>query len=178
MKIGVVSDNHFDEETLLQILEKENDVQLWIHCGDSQMQSTDELMQRFYAVRGNNDERSYPNELLVEIEKEKALVSHGHLYGIDFSANEICESAKLQGASIVFHGHTHIPRDIMVDGIRVINPGSTSWPRGLYDFGSYAIIDTKGEKAENWHVTFVSTQTWEPCSIELKIDKKRKWWQH
>ena len=31
---------------------------------------------------------------------------------------------------VVIHGHTHIPRNQVLDGIRYINPGSATRPRG------------------------------------------------
>lgn len=31
---------------------------------------------------------------------------------------------------VVVHGHTHVPRDETVDGIRYLNPGSACYPRG------------------------------------------------
>lgn len=31
---------------------------------------------------------------------------------------------------VVVHGHTHIPRDETVGGVRYVNPGSASYPRG------------------------------------------------
>lgn len=176
MKVVVVSDNHFNLEVLEMIIKRERDADCFIHCGDSQFHVTDPIMQHFISVRGNNDERNYAKEQIVVLGKARALVSHGDLYGIDFSTDEICESAKIQGASIVFHGHTHIPRDIIVDEVRIINPGSTSWPRGGFKEGTYAVVDVEGEDALEWNVQFVSTKTWDNCLIEQNVSHK-KWWQ-
>lgn len=35
-----------------------------------------------------------------------------------------------EGTQVVIHGHTHIPRNEVIDGIRYINPGSPTRPRG------------------------------------------------
>lgn len=173
MKVVVVSDNHFDLEVLETIIKREQDADLFIHCGDSQFNASDPIMQHFITVRGNNDEIHYKNEQIVSIGKTKVLVTHGHLYGIDFSTNEICESAQIQGAVAVFHGHTHIPRDITVDDIRIINPGSTSWPRGGFTEGTYAVIDAADNDVAEWDVQFISTKTWNKYPIEKKpINKK------
>ncbi|MGN0301297.1 MAG: metallophosphoesterase family protein [Anaerotardibacter sp.] len=32
--------------------------------------------------------------------------------------------------AVVIHGHTHVPRNEVIEGIHFINPGSTSYPRG------------------------------------------------
>lgn len=176
MKVVVVSDNHFNLESLEQILKREHDADLFIHCGDSQFHVTDPIMQHFITVRGNNDERHYENERLVSIGNVRVLVTHGDLYGIDFSTNEVCESAHIQKATAVFHGHTHIPRDITVDNIRIINPGSTAWPRGGFKEGTYAVIDATESDVAKWDVEFISTKTWETYPIETKPINK-KWWQ-
>lgn len=34
------------------------------------------------------------------------------------------------GTQVVIHGHTHIPRDERINGVRYLNPGSTRKPRG------------------------------------------------
>lgn len=34
-----------------------------------------------------------------------------------------------QDVQVVVHGHTHVPRDETVDGVRYVNPGSASYPR-------------------------------------------------
>lgn len=176
MKFGVVSDNHFDAETLEMIFEREKDVELWIHCGDSQFSPSHKLMEKCICVRGNNDEIRYENEQIVQIENTQVLVTHGHLYGIDYTDSEIVESALVQEADVVFHGHTHVPRDIMHEGVRIINPGSTSWPRGGFTFGTYAIIDTQKQQASQWDVTFISTKEWVPVDLKNQ-NKAKKWWQ-
>lgn len=35
-----------------------------------------------------------------------------------------------EDVQVVVHGHTHIPRNEVVDGVRILNPGSASHPRG------------------------------------------------
>lgn len=34
-----------------------------------------------------------------------------------------------EGIDVVIHGHTHIPRDEIIDGVRYLNPGSPTLPR-------------------------------------------------
>lgn len=46
-------------------------------------------------------------------------------------------------ADIVLVGHTHIPAEIEVEGIRVLNPGSCGQPRDGDPRASYAIYDTE-----------------------------------
>jgi putative phosphoesterase len=50
--------------------------------------------------------------------------------------------ARLEGieADIVCVGHTHVPMDLVVDGRRVINPGSVGQPRDGDPRAAYAII--------------------------------------
>lgn len=167
MKIVVVSDNHRDTVTLAQILEREKESNLWIHCGDSQFDKGNSLLEKFTVVQGNTDHAFFQKEQVIECENVKVLVSHGHLYHIDFTIDEIVASAQMQGATVALHGHTHIPRDVFVDGVRVINPGSTSWPRGHFHFGTYAILETYGkDDVMEWNTTFISTQTWLPIMLK------------
>lgn len=166
MRFGVLSDNHYDEAALAMILEREDDISLWFHCGDSQFSSEDRFLKQCVCVKGNTDHASFPNERMYEVAGEKILITHGHLYHIDFTCEEICLSAKIQGASLVLHGHTHIPRDIIKDQIRIVNPGSTSWPRGGHLIGTYACIDTVGDHVTDWQVTFYETLTGQKYQLE------------
>lgn len=167
MKIIGVSDNHRDEHTLKQIMEREKESDIWIHCGDSQFDEHHHLLRDFHVVQGNTDHALFPKECIIECGKVRILVSHGHLYSIDFTVEEIVASAKMQGATLILHGHTHIPRDIEIQGVRIINPGSTSWPRGQFQFGSYIVIETESKQdVRDWDVTFISTKTWESVTIK------------
>lgn len=167
VKIVVVSDNHRDASTLLNIIEHEQKSDLWIHCGDSQFDEGNNMLSNFVVVQGNTDHAHFQKEQVVECGKTKIFVTHGHLYYIDFTIDEVVASAKMQGASLVLHGHTHVARDILVDGVRIINPGSTSWPRGHMSSGTYAVIETNATDDVNaWNTTFISTQTWEKIVLK------------
>ena len=71
-----------------------------------------------------------PETLLLEVNGHKIYMTHGHMQGVDFGYNKLGLDAKLQGARIVLHGHTHIPVFEQRGDFTFINPGSTSRPRG------------------------------------------------
>jgi len=47
-----------------------------------------------------------------------------------------------EDVQVVIHGHTHIPRDETIDGVRYINPGSACYPRGFHN-RSCAIMEVE-----------------------------------
>ena len=58
MKILVVSDNHREEKILTEIVQKMGkQVDLMIHCGDSEICLEQERRRSFKAVRGSKDDR-------------------------------------------------------------------------------------------------------------------------
>ena len=93
---------------------------------------------------------------------------HGHREFIGYGLNELCLSAAAQDCDIALFGHSHVPYDNWGDavkaydkfyteadpyasaGIRVLNPGSISLPRGgsprtymvmeMKDDGNYSVI--------------------------------------
>ncbi|MBO4532824.1 MAG: metallophosphoesterase [Treponema sp.] len=71
-----------------------------------------------------------PEQLLLEVNGHKILMVHGHMQGVDYGYNKLGLDAKLQGAGIALHGHTHIPVFEQRGDFTFINPGSTSRPRG------------------------------------------------
>ena len=87
MKILVVSDNHREEKILTEIVQKMGkQVDLMIHCGDSELAPDQEPMSNFKAVKGNNDYGlSYPNELVINAGQEQLYLTHGHLQRVNFS---------------------------------------------------------------------------------------------
>ena len=71
-----------------------------------------------------------PDTLLITANNHKILMTHGHMQGVDYGYNKLGLDAKLQGASIAIHGHTHIPVFEQRGDFTFINPGSISRPRG------------------------------------------------
>ncbi|KXU35219.1 phosphodiesterase [Cephaloticoccus capnophilus] len=49
----------------------------------------------------------------------------------------------------VLHGHTHQPRDEMIGGLRWLNPGSASQPRGGSRAG-FAWLEVEGGRLTRW----------------------------
>jgi len=76
--------------------------------------------RRLEVVRGNcDDEPSWPWELRLERAGATFLLVH------------IPPPVAPVGVALVLHGHTHVPRDEEREGVRWLNPGCVSRPRGV-----------------------------------------------
>jgi len=139
MKLLVVSDSHFYNEYLKNVLKKhKNDVDILIHCGDSSLDIQNSLIQQFdYIVQGNHDSKQFP---CFEI-FQNIFITHGHLFHIYKGYEELIELCQRNQCQICFHGHTHIPTYQIHQGIHFINPGSLMINRGTYGYGTYAIVE-------------------------------------
>ncbi|MBR0359850.1 MAG: phosphodiesterase [Clostridia bacterium] len=108
------------------------------------------LKDEIVCVRGNCDAEVDQMVLDFPIMSDKARMSiegghkmyftHGHIYSVD-------NFPDAEKGDIVVQGHTHIPMDEMRNGIRRVNPGSVSLPKGgsdhqclLYDDGEFVTI--------------------------------------
>ncbi len=137
-KILVMSDSHGVNENVKKALDLEKPDML-IHCGDVE-HGWDEI--RLWAgvplvpvifVRGNCDWSLAKNvQEMAEFEMygHKIMVVHGHRHSAERGVGIISYQAAQDGCDIVFYGHTHVPCDIDDRGIRIMNPGSISLPRG------------------------------------------------
>lgn len=76
------------------------------------------------AVKGNCD---YPS-----ISSNVPFTASPRIGGVRFFMVHRPEDigAPADDVKVVVHGHTHIPRNQMLDGVRYINPGSATRPRG------------------------------------------------
>ncbi|CAG9619541.1 metallophosphoesterase family protein [Sutcliffiella rhizosphaerae] len=144
MKVLVVSDNHGEAEILKQLKARhKEEVDHFIHCGDSELTFSDEAMNGYHGVRGNCDlDTSYPETLTKELSGHKLFVTHGHLHQIKSSLLPLKYAAEEAGANIACFGHSHIAGAEYMDNILFVNPGSISLPRMTTD-KSYAIIELK-----------------------------------
>jgi len=133
LRIAVIADTHdrlpdFVMEAIVGADE------IW-HLGDVCEKETWEkvcdLGRPTQLVRGNQDyEASWPMSL--ELER----------LGCRFHLLHIPPRAAPAGVRYLMHGHTHVPRDQVVEGVRFLNPGSA----GLANKGaprSFAWLDLK-----------------------------------
>lgn len=146
MKILVVSDTHGRDRELETTVEREAPFDKLIHCGDVEGR---EIFIEALAdcpcciVAGNNDFFcDLPREQEITIGGKKALVTHGHYYGVSIDLSGIADEARSRGCEIVFFGHTHKPVVAQKNGVLVINPGSLAYPRQSGRKSSYVILNT------------------------------------
>lgn len=101
-----------------------------------------EISSNIVAVRGNCDSEVDQMMLDFSIMSESMIIdsnglvifaSHGHRYD-PFNPPPI-----IKEGNVLLSGHTHETVDTIVNGIRYVNPGSLSFPKG--GVPSYAIID-------------------------------------
>lgn len=146
-KILLLSDTHRDDQTFLKIKEKYPDAVLKIHAGDSCCPKDDPLIQDMLVVKGNHDRTDFPEYIV----HPPFFICHGHTFRVYATFDQMIEQAKAHHCSIIIHGHTHIPYDKIICGVRIINPGSVLINRGDYGFGTYAIMDEYSGKVNFYH---------------------------
>lgn len=147
-RVLIVSDSHGSTE-VLEGIEKlhGNDVDLMIHCGDSELSESDAAIVNFSSVKGNCDfYGNFPDEEIHVINGVRIFVTHGHLYSVKSTLVNLYYKAKELQAVIVCFGHSHLLGAEMVDDVLFINPGSIRLPRGRTE-KSYAILELENGKA-------------------------------
>lgn len=147
MKTLIVSDNHRDADRLEDIIHIYRDeIDLWLHCGDSEFGEDHAVWKLFKTVKGNMDwEDNFPSTRVEEVDGTTFAMVHGHRHDVRYSLDAMAEVARDNTASIVFYGHTHRAQVDKQGGVFFINPGSISQPRGPLRVGSYAIYEEKAE---------------------------------
>lgn len=140
MNILIVSDNHGLTEELNQI-KKRHSVDYMIHCGDSEFNMDDPLLDGFIKVAGNCDlDSRFKNEETLQIADKKIFVTHGHLYGVKTNLLSLAYRAQEEGAQITCYGHTHVAHAEKVNRQILINPGSVRNSKGRLT-ESYVILN-------------------------------------
>lgn len=146
-KIVVMSDNHGLDSMLQYVLDAEPKADYYVHCGDSEADSLQDLTG-YICVKGNNDwSLDLPNEAKLEVEGMSILITHGHRFGYfnrELAMNDILTR---YDCTILFSGHTHMPHFIQNGPYYYINPGSTTLPRGGSS-RSYAVVTIDDGKVD------------------------------
>ncbi|WP_316570886.1 metallophosphoesterase [Neobacillus sp. YIM B06451] len=147
-KVLVVSDSHGLKDPLTAIKERHPDVDVFIHCGDSELPKNDEVLEGYITVGGNCDfHPGYPEEELIEVGGIKIFVTHGHLYSVKSTLMNIQYRARELGANVVCFGHSHLLGAEMSGGMLFLNPGSIRLPRGRKE-RTYLILGIDGNNVE------------------------------
>ncbi|AGC68332.1 phosphodiesterase, MJ0936 family [Thermoclostridium stercorarium subsp. stercorarium DSM 8532] len=152
-KLLVISDTHGDILLADKVLKKNSDVDIVIHLGDY-YRDADKLKQlhpnfHFEYVYGNCDfmTGNVLAEKILEIERQRVLLTHGHRYSVKWGIEKLVEKANNENINLILFGHTHIQHVTYGPGYILLNPGSISEPRGN-DKKSYAVVTIDNEKID------------------------------
>ena len=132
MKIGIMSDSHHDLSAIDDAICLADDVDCWLHAGDSIDDAgylADVSKKPVYAVPGNIDWFSTkPKEILVEIAGKKIFLTHGHKYNVKWTTKYLYEQASKLGADIIVYSATKFlgGHGTTIAGL-VVDSGKFNW---------------------------------------------------
>ena len=151
MRIGLVSDTHGSLRS--EVLSLFEGVDHILHAGDIGLPSvlTDlATVAPVTAVWGNTD--SFEIRALAADRATVVLgglvfgLAHGHLVPTFDGLVDV-----FPGAAAIVHGHSHVPRDDLVGGKRMLNPGSAG-PGGAGWPPSVAVVELAGDAIGVRHI--------------------------
>lgn len=164
MKVLIVSDTHRKDTNLKEVIEKTKPFDMLIHLGDAEG-SEDRIRNwcleqnpdcGIHIVQGNNDFFSaLPREEEVMIGRYRALLTHGHYYGVSVGPERLLEEAEYRGVQMAMFGHTHKPMLAEENGIVLLNPGSLSYPRQEGRRPSYMQIEIDREGEAHYTISYL-----------------------
>ena len=129
LKAAVFSDTHSNTALMLEAIRRYRP-DVVFHLGDYERDAA--VIRRefpdiaLYNVCGNCDMvPTAPAEDLVPLGPVKALITHGHLYYVDWGDYSRLGYAALErGASIAMFGHTHSALNEDFGSVKLLNPGT------------------------------------------------------
>lgn len=148
MKILIVSDTHGYNETMWEVIKKEEPFDMMIHCGDIESEPyliRDKVDCTLHMVAGNNDYDPDMDRVKVfDIGRYRALLTHGHRQQVYSDFTKLYYLGLENQVDFVFFGHVHIPIVRKEGAITLINPGSLTYPRQSGRVPSYAVMTLDG----------------------------------
>lgn len=141
MQILVMSDTHSDSGVIEKVRGFYPNIDILIHCGDSELPFSHHVLDGMKKVRGNCDiDPAFPDEIVIDFGDIKVFATHGHLFNVKSSILSLSYRAKEVNARIVCFGHSHMLGAEMIDDILFLNPGSLLKPRGRQE-KSFAVVE-------------------------------------
>ncbi len=143
LKIFVLADTHDKLPAKIEELAAGAD-EIW-HLGDVCVPSILQTIETFgppvSVVRGNCDS-NYDWPLTVDLKRN----------GVRFRLVHIPPDRVPENVDVVLHGHTHVPRNEVLGGVRFLNPGCVTRPnRGAAP--SVALLEIAAERELSWRLT-------------------------
>lgn len=142
MRIAVIADTHDRLPSSLRPVLSGAD-EIW-HLGDicsaAILRELRGLGPPVHAIRGNCDPQGLAPETLT-------LRREGHAFFLVHAPMKTVPP----GAGFALHGHTHVPRDETIDGIRHLNPGSVGKPNHGAPV-SFAWLTIEKEREPDWQI--------------------------
>ncbi len=154
MRFLVVSDSHGSIEEIDAVLNRHGEIDVIFHCGDVEYPKEEIDKRNIICVNGNSIyDTDFEDELVLIVKDKKFLITHGHLYNVKSSTEELTRKAKKLNIDFCLFGHTHVIHYENVDGMIIINPGSINRPNNpiyeksyfLYDGGISRFYNLKGD---------------------------------
>src|SRR3712207_3756870 len=117
-QIVLVSDSHSNVDCLKQIRSMYPNAYAYFHAGDSELSR--QMMEGYACVQGNCDRyKEFETKQIFEIEGHRILLLHGH-HDIFFgSLQGLVKRAKELACDICCFGHTHVPCDMLLNGVHL-----------------------------------------------------------
>jgi uncharacterized protein len=160
MKIAIISDSHDNMPNIQKMLDylKTEKIKVMLHLGDVCAPGVLKyLAENFagdiYLVYGNVDgDRKKMEELMKGRRKVHLLGEHGEpkIKGLNLRIGMVHypliakQMAAGEKYDVVFYGHDHKPWEEVINGTKIINPGTLA---GLFAMATFAVYDTDSGKA-------------------------------
>jgi uncharacterized protein len=152
VRIGVIADTHLNLPNRWlrpEVLSALDDCDFIFHAGDINHAWVLERLREIAPVRavvGNNDDAdlqaTLPVMRLFQAGIHRIGLIHGHTPTSHKRQTAVSVTLEqLRGrVDCAIYGHSHKPDDSVRDGLRMVNPGSATWPR-WEPAPSYAIVE-------------------------------------
>lgn len=139
MEMILVSDSHGNIDVLKEIVRRHPHANYYLHLGDSERYPNE--IEPFVSVQGNCDPYdTYPKSRFFKTRYGTFYLEHGNGVGrsLDYMASK--------HADFYVYGHTHVQDIRTYQGMYILNPGSTTFPRDG-SIETYLVLswDEKGE---------------------------------
>jgi len=166
--IAAVADTHGRPHPGLGARIDEVAPSLIVHAGDvgdfSVLRGL-EARAEVIAVRGNIDGHDLPDFVTIDVRNDqgtllKILLTHVAVYGPKLRS-DVARIARMEDASLVVCGHSHVPFAAREGGITVFNPGSAG-PRRFALPIVLGVIEVRPNGASVRHIECETGRAWTP----------------